>query len=113
MDSIPHLSLPIRLDPSPTAPAYLSNQQDTNEEVAACVAAIVSFERGSREEDIDFGIRDPAFQVRPLDVADIESSIERYESRAVLTVTENPYDNRDPTAARVTVGVTVIQAEDV
>jgi hypothetical protein len=113
MDNIPHLALPLRLNASPSAPAYVANQQDMNDEVAACVAAIVSYERGTRDEDVDFGIRDPAFQTRPLDVADMQSNIERYESRAVITVTENPYDARDPLGGSVTVGVSVLLTEDV
>lgn len=110
MDNVPHLAWPIRIDG--VTPVYATNQQDTNDEVAACVAVIVGYERGTRDDDLEFGIRDPTFETRPLDIADIESAVEDYESRASVSVTERAYDPADPGAARVTVSVSVLQTED-
>jgi hypothetical protein len=113
MDNVPHIALPIRLTGSAQSTAFAVNQQDTAEEVSACVAAVVSFERGSREEDTNFGIADPTFETRPIDVADIQSAVESYEPRAVVSVTEAPYSPHDPGAVDITLGVSVLQSEDV
>jgi len=112
MDVVPHVAWPIRIGGAVGNPSYATNQQGTNEEVAACVAVIVGYERGTRDDDLDFGIRDPTFETRPLDIADIEASVEDYEPRAVVSVVEAPYSHADPLAARVTVNVSVLLTED-
>lgn len=108
MNSIPHIAMPIEF----TGNRYRFNQQGTTDEVSACVAVICSFTRGSREEAPEFGIRDPAFQQRPVDIADVQQACETYEPRATVRVTETPYSASDPLAAGVTIGVSVLQTED-
>lgn len=107
MDSIPHLTLPIQFAGS----QYRAVEQDTTAEVAACVAAIVAFPIGYREDDPDFGIRDPAFQAQPVDTAEIEEIVETYEPRADIAVSTE-FDPSDPLAAEVEIIVNVIAAED-
>jgi phage baseplate assembly protein W len=108
MDDIPHIALPITLAGS----RFATVQQDTTAEVAACVAAIVSFPLGYREDQPEFGISDPAFSTRPIDTAEVEDAIAEYEPRADVTVTESDYNPRDPLAAEVEIVVNVIEAED-
>lgn len=108
MDPIPHIALPIQI----VNGAYVTNQQDTDAEAAACVAAILSFEIGSREEAPDFGITDPSFSAVPIDTDDIEAACEAYEPRATLTITQAPYDPRRPLETSVQIAVTVETSED-
>jgi hypothetical protein len=108
MDDVPHISLPIQI----TAGAYATVQQDTTAEVADCVAVIVAFPIGYREDQPDFGITDPAFTVRPIDTTEIEEVIETYEPRAVVTISESPYDAADPLAATIEIEVDVAATED-
>jgi phage baseplate assembly protein W len=108
MDDIPHIALPIQF----LGGRYATVQQDTTAEVAGCVAAIVSFPIGYREDQPEFGISDPAFSLRPIDTSEVEAAIANYEPRADVTVTEGAYDPSDPLAVEVEIVVNVIQAED-
>ena len=101
MDNVPHLSLPLRV----VGGSYATVQQDTDDELATTVQAIVSFTLGSRPERPDFGIADPALADRPLDLLDMRQAIETYEPRADFTVAELPYNPADPLASRVRVQV--------
>lgn len=108
MNNVPHLAMPLSI----VGGSYRATQQGDTAEVAACVAVICSFERGYREEAPDFGIADPAFSTRPVDLADIQQACETYEPRAIVRVEESPYNPADPTAAAVTVAVSVLQSEE-
>jgi phage baseplate assembly protein W len=100
MDNVPHLALPLRI----TGDHFVSVQQDTLDELVAAVAAIVTFPLGYRVERPDFG--------RPLDTLDVEQAVEAYEPRALVNVTEQPYDPLDPGADRLRVEVTMPRAEE-
>lgn len=76
-EEIPHLSLPLRLAGS----SYAQVGQDTDREAADCVFVIMSFPRGTRAEEPNFGIDDPTFQTQPIDVDDIANAIAEYEPR--------------------------------
>ena len=108
MDDLPHIALPIQILGS----AFATNQEGTNDEVAACVAAIVAFPLASRDEAPDFGIADPTFSVRPIDTTEIEEAVETWEPRASVEITEAPYDPSDPTAAELQIAVQVFASED-
>jgi phage baseplate assembly protein W len=77
MDFIPHLAIPMRI----VNGQYATRQQDTDPEAADCVRNILAFEKGSRIEDMDFGIEDPTFQTMPIDIDDIAQAIGDYEPR--------------------------------
>lgn len=106
MDSVPHITLPIEV----RASAYRTVDQDTTAEVANCVAAIVAYPIGYREEAPDFGIADPTFGSLPLDTSAIERACEAYEPRAVLRIIEA--QSLDPFAANVQIEVNVSTSED-
>jgi hypothetical protein len=108
MNEVPHLGVPLRF----TGNRYAANQQGTTDEISACVAVVCSFARGSREEAPEFGITDPSFQQRPVDITDVQQACEEYEPRAIVRVSEQAYDPRDPLASTVTVAVSVLQTED-
>lgn len=108
MDDVPHIAIPIAVRGN----SYATNQQDTNAEVAACVAVIVGFPIGYREEAPEFGIDDPTFSDRPIDTSGIEAAVEEYEPRATLTITESDYNPNDPLGTSVRVEVRVLATED-
>src|SRR4051794_13576023 len=76
--TIPKLRVPLRLENGRLALV----EQDSQDNVAACVYAILATERGSRLEDPDFGIEDPTFGTMPVDVDEWLEQIAAYEPRA-------------------------------
>lgn len=82
MADIPHLAMPLRVQGT----QWVVVEQDTEEEVAQCVANICAFERGYRIEDPDFGIVDPTFTIMPIDTTDIAAAVEEYEERAEVDI---------------------------
>lgn len=99
MDSEPHLALPLRL----VGDHYATRDQDSDAEVADAVQIIVSFERGERVEDPDFGIDDPTFETQPIDTQQIEMAIQEYEPRAIADVsTKDLPDGSTTVSIRVT-----------
>ena len=102
MADVPHLSLPLRM----TGDHLAVVDQDTVDELANNVRAIVSFVRGERPEDPGFGIEPILFGTVPLNLSDIEATIAVYEPRATVNVSEN-FDVTDPTADRVSIEVTM------
>lgn len=105
MDDVPHLAWPIRVQ----GRAYTTVQQDTDDELAANVATLLCFERGTRIEAVDFGITDPTFQQVPVDTSEIERQAAVYEPRADLTITVT---GDGPGSQRVQIAV-VAAVEDV
>lgn len=107
MDDIPHLALPLRI----VGERFVSVQQDTLDELVACVAAITAFPLGYRVERPDFGVEPMEFDARPLPTVDVEQAVEAYEPRATVSVTEQPYNPLDPGADRLRVEVSMSEAE--
>jgi phage baseplate assembly protein W len=84
---IPKLKVPLRMGDGGLAVV----DQDSPEEVAASVYALLSTERGSRLGDPDYGVEEAGFEVFPPEEAIDEwmVQIERYEPRArVRTIAE-------------------------
>jgi len=108
MDNVPHLALPLRV----VGDRFAAVQQDTLDELVSSVAVITSFPLGYRIERPDFGIVPPELDDRPLNTLDIEQAVEAFEPRALVTVTEQPYDPHDPGADRLRVEVRMPRAEE-
>lgn len=87
MVSIPHFSLPFNFGQDGHANVV---QQDSLEEVGFCVEAVVRTEHRSRLFVPNFGIVDPTFDNRPLDLVAIQAQIVANEPRAVTTLTQFP-----------------------
>jgi hypothetical protein len=85
---VPKLRIPLRLENGRLGIC----EQDSQENVAACVYAILAFERGSRIEDIDFGVEDPTFDTMPIDVDEWLEQISRYEPRANVQTSQEVGD---------------------
>lgn len=77
-ETVPKLRVPLQL----AGRRLATVDQDSPDNVAACVYAILSFERGSRIEDPDFGVQDPTFSQMPVDVDEWLEQIAAYEPRA-------------------------------
>jgi phage baseplate assembly protein W len=59
-------------------------EQDSVDDLKACVARIVSTRVGARDELPEFGITDLAFQLGDIQQAPLRTQIERWEPRADL-----------------------------
>lgn len=105
MDDIPHLAIPMRL----VNGSYATRQQDTDSEARDCVRNILSFQKGDRIEDLDFGIEDPTFQTMPIDIDDIAQAIGDYEPRVDAEI--ETQDLPDGTEV-VTVSVTLPTSDE-
>ena len=81
-DNIPRLQLPIRVDRQ----GFRWVEQDTLAEVETCVAAIVHFPIGFRQEAPDFGVPEYEFEQMPVDLSAIEEAVAAFESRADIEV---------------------------
>lgn len=105
MDYIPHLALPIQL----IGNSYSTRQQDTDAEAADCVKIILSFEKGQRFADLDFGIDDPTFETQPIDIDGIAKAIADYEPRVDAEINTVDLPNGSTT---VSVLVTIPTSDD-
>lgn len=76
--TIPKLRVPLRLENGRLALV----EQDSQDNVAACVYALLATERGSRLEDPDFGVESRLFDQMPVDVDEWLEQIAAYEPRA-------------------------------
>lgn len=84
---IPHFTFPFHFG------QY--NDQDTVDDVAACVQAVLSCPRGFRSEKPDFGISDQAFLQGGANLAELRSAVLRWESRADADIDQTIVDAID------------------
>jgi hypothetical protein len=94
----PHFDLPFRFQGG----AVAAVEQDTYNDVANCVEAIVRTPFGYRYDAPDFGLTDMVFDLQPLDTESVLAAIETQEPRADVLVEENP-DFYDVLIARMTI----------
>lgn len=79
MTVVPHFSLPFRI----VAGTAAVTEQDTLEEIADCVEAIIRTPAGTRLELPEFGIPDQSFSLNGADPAPIVTAVQQWEPRAV------------------------------
>lgn len=84
----PKMRVPLRLENGRLGVV----EQDSPDNVAACVYALLSYERGSRIEDVNFGVEDPTFDQLPLDVSEWLQQIAVYEPRAQVQTAQEVGD---------------------
>lgn len=82
-----HITFPWALGPTGKVAV---NEQDSVEEVAACVWAIATCVKGQMHMLPDFGVVSPLFQTVPLDLSQIVAAVEAQEPRAKIMATEQP-----------------------
>jgi phage baseplate assembly protein W len=82
--TIPHFAFPFVIGAS----GANTVEQSTDEEILACVNAILVCPIGTRAVNADFGITWPLYEQAPVDAATMISEINLWEPRAVITASE-------------------------
>lgn len=104
----PKFKVPFRL--SPTGEQATVIEQDSVDEVAQCVEAVLRTYEGSRLEEPEFGIPDLTFSQGKLDLTGIERAIAEWEARASTDLTE---EEIEAMIRRVVVNVNVRKEADI
>jgi phage baseplate assembly protein W len=102
MTDVPHFSLPFRF----ATPYAATTEQDSLDEIADCVYAILVCPAGFRVELPAFGLPDPTFAMPAPDLDVMRDVVETWEPRAAVLLAENP-DVVDELIANVEVQVNV------
>ena len=89
--AVPKLRVPLHLENGRLGVC----EQDSPENVAAAVYAILSYERGSRVEDPEFGVESLVFDQMPVDVSEWLQQIARYEPRSSARTQQEIEDTLD------------------
>jgi hypothetical protein len=84
---LPHIAFPWTLNRDGRV---VVNEQDSVEEVAACVWAIATCVKGQMHMLPNFGATSPLFQAVPLDLSALVEAVEAQEPRARIMATEQP-----------------------
>jgi phage baseplate assembly protein W len=84
--SIPKFALPLKY----VNGSALVNEQDSLDDIAACVYSICKTDPGDRDELPDFGLLDPTFDQEPLPVSAMQTQIEQWEPRAQVLINSAP-----------------------
>ena len=97
MTDIPHFDLPFRFNTSgggSDGPSAAVVEQDSIDEIAVCVLAILLCPTGFRVELPEFGLNDPTFSIPRLDIEMMRQQIEVWEPRAqvLLESSQDAYD---------------------
>lgn len=85
MASVPKLRVPF----GPVGRHIPVVEQDSVEEIAQCVFAVLATEEGSRNEEPEFGISDPTFRQLGADLEALQGAVERWEPRADLLLEDD------------------------
>ncbi len=96
MTDVPHFSLPFRFASSSAA----VNEQDSIDEIADCVLAILVCPENFRIELPNFGLADQAFTIPAPSLTAIREAVEAWEPRAQQTLDTYP-DALDELTAHV------------
>lgn len=93
---IPHFTLPFSYaNAGSLGVVATTNNQDSDDDISACVEAVMRYAIGFRHEKPSFGIPDQAFVENGPDLDVIRAAILRWETRAGVTMTSTPdrFDN--------------------
>lgn len=100
MAECPHFDRPFRIVNGRNAEV----EQDSTDDVMACVLTVVTCPTGERVEEPDFGVPDQVFRQGGVDTDVVAAAIERWEPRAAALVQETG-DTMDALARRVTINI--------
>jgi hypothetical protein len=90
MTDVPHFALPFKFVPDGHGNVTAAvNEQDTLEDVTACVTAIVKTPLGYREELPNFGLRDMTFSEGGVNGDEVQVAIQQWEPRADVMIEED------------------------
>lgn len=98
MTDAPHFSLPFRF----ASPAAAVTEQDSIDEIADCVFAVLVCPVGFRVESPLFGLPDQTFAMPAPDLDEIRDAVESWEPRAAALLATEP-DAVDELVAHVEV----------
>lgn len=104
MADVPHFSLPFDFEEVGGVKRVAELEQESLEEIVACVEAILRIPRGWREELPEFGISDPVF-TNP-DYEDLRRTVGDWEPRAEVEL-EGGIDPFDEGLSRARIQVQV------
>jgi hypothetical protein len=96
MTDVPHFSEPFRF----ATPYAAVSEQDSLDEIADCVFAVLVCPLGFRVELPQFGLPDPTFSMPAPDVDEVRDAIETWEPRAASVLSLQP-DASDELVAHV------------
>lgn len=99
----PHFRYPFRFGAGANKHA-LVNEQSSEDDIIACVIAIVKTPRGFRDDVPEFGVPEQIFAEQPLNIEEIQSALEEWEERAAYKIVTEP-DFRERLAAHLTINV--------
>ena len=74
------------------ATGFRTVEQDSEDEIAQCVYAVMATERGGRLEEPDFGISDPTFEQGGMDLGEALLAINTWEPRAEVELEQEIVD---------------------
>jgi hypothetical protein len=103
MTDVPHFDLPFQLGPA-GAPVV---EQDSIDDIANCVTAVVSTHIGWRELAPEFGVPDYTFRKTPIGADDIANWVSNQEPRALLIIDEHS-DQTDTLINYINHGVSIV-----
>jgi hypothetical protein len=103
---VPHFAFPFRFG----RPPAVVTEQDSIEEIAGCVLAILLCPLGFRSELPAFGIADPTFRT-PVDLDPIRNAVDVWEPRAGIVLDAMGADDYDELVTRLLMQVSVRSAE--
>lgn len=86
----PHFRYPFKFGSGVDKHA-LVNEQNSEEDVMACVYAIIKTQRGWRDDLPDFGIVPQIFSEQPLKIEHIHAALDQWEERAAYLITTDNY----------------------
>lgn len=100
MPDVPHFKVPFQLSQG----RVVVVEQDTLDEVAQCVAAVLACPEGARLENPDFGTPEYLLTEAPIDVDELVNAVNEHEPRAGVIIEEAP-ETWDGLVRRVTARV--------
>lgn len=103
MTDVPHFALPFRF----STPRAAVVEQDSVDEIAGCVLAVLLCPFGFRVELPTFGVPDPTFSMPGVDVDELRAVVELWEPRASVLFEEEEREALDELQARIATYVRV------
>jgi hypothetical protein len=86
MTDVPHFAFPFQFNGG----SFAEIEQDSMEDLAACVEVAILTQQGWRKEIPTFGVNDPTFEIQPLDLDKLTEEIVAHEPRAAFLFEQHP-----------------------
>lgn len=81
-----HFALPFQLDGS----SFVTVEQDSEEDITACIVGILRSRINYRDDRPEFGISDPTYRQGGPDLETLRAVIDTFEPRADRVLSRNP-----------------------